>query len=157
MILTKKSNNNFNGTCKNMSSEKIVRLFISHSWDHNDDYISLINLLKKIDNFVFYNYSVPEHNPLSADGDKELIKELCEQLRGCHVLIVIASMYPSYSEWIQKEVLIANVYRKPVLGVIPRGQKRISKFVKTYADKLVRWSSRSIHKAIIELMENDSR
>ncbi|NPE06898.1 MAG: hypothetical protein GNW80_01340 [Asgard group archaeon] len=135
-----------------MSSEKIVRLFISHSWDHNDDYISLINLLKKIDNFVFYNYSVPEHNPLSADGDKELIKELCD-----HVLIVIASMYPSYSEWIQKEVLIANVYRKPVLGVIPRGQKRISKFVKTYADKLVRWSSRSIHKAIIELMENDSR
>ena len=65
MILTKKKyKNNFNGTCKNMSSEKIVRLFISHSWDHNNDYNSLVHLLKKIDNFVFYNYSVPEHDPL---------------------------------------------------------------------------------------------
>jgi hypothetical protein len=136
---------------------KIVRLFISHSWDHNDDYESLVQLLHKIKNFKFYNYSVPEHDPLTADGDKKLMQELCEQLRGCHVLIVIACMYPSYSEWIQKEVLIANVYGKPVLGVIPRGQKRISKFVTTYADKLVRWNSRSIHQAIRELMENDNR
>ncbi|MBK5112299.1 MAG: TIR domain-containing protein [Candidatus Heimdallarchaeota archaeon] len=136
---------------------KIIRLFISHSWDHNDDYESLVQLLHKIKNFEFYNYSVPEHDPLTADGDKELMQELCEQLRGCHVLIVIASMYPSYSEWIQKEVLIANVYGKPVLGVIPRGQKRISKFVITYADKLVRWNSRSIHHGIRELMENDNR
>lgn len=140
-----------------MSQGKIVRLFISHSWDHNDDYISLVNLLKKADHFVFYNYSVPEHDSLSADGDKELMQELSDQLRGCHVLIVIASMYPSYSEWIQKEVLIANVYGKPVLGVIPRGQKRISSFVRTYADKLVRWNSRSVIKAIFELMENDTR
>jgi hypothetical protein len=140
-----------------MSQGKIVRLFISHSWDHNDDYISLVNLLKKADHFVFYNYSVPEHDKLSADGDKELMQELSDQLRGCHVLIVIASVYPSYSEWIQKEVLIANVYGKPVLGVIPRGQKRISSFVRTYADKLVRWNSRSVIKAIFELMENDTR
>ena len=140
-----------------MSQGKIVRLFISHSWDHSDDYVSLVNLLKRIDHFVFYNYSVPEHDPLSADGDKELMQELSDQLRGCHVLIVIASMYPSYSEWIQNEVLIANVYGKPVLGVIPRGQKRISSFVKTYADKLVRWNSKSVIKAIFELMENDSR
>jgi len=136
---------------------KIVRLFISHSWDHNDDYESLVELLDRIKNFEFYNYSVPEHDPLSANGDKELMQELCEQLRGCHVVIVIASMYPSYSEWIQKEVLIANVYGKPVLGVIPRGQKRISKFVKTYADKLVRWNSKSIHSAIRELLEKDKR
>jgi hypothetical protein len=136
---------------------QIVRLFISHSWDHNDDYEDLVQLLSRIKNFEFYNYSVPEHDPLSADGDKELMQELCEQLRGCHVVIVIASMYPSYSEWIQKEVLIANVYGKPVLGVIPRGQKRISKFVKTYADKLVRWNSKSIHSAIRKLLEKDRR
>ena len=136
---------------------KIVRLFISHSWNHNDDYENLVQLLDRIKNFEFYNYSVPENDPLFANGDKELMQELCEQLRGCHVVIVIASMYPSYSEWIQKEVLIANVYGKPVLGVIPRGQRRISKFVKTYADKLVRWNSKSIHSAIRELLERDKR
>ncbi len=140
-----------------MSAGRIVRLFISHSWDHDDDYINLIKLLRKIDMFEFYNYSVPEYDPLVADGDKELMQELCDQLRGCQVLIVIASVYPSYSEWIQKEVLIARVYGKPILGVIPRGQKRISTFVRTYSDKLVGWNSRSIAKAIIKLLEEDKR
>ncbi|MFX1538097.1 MAG: TIR domain-containing protein, partial [Promethearchaeota archaeon] len=75
----------------------------------------------------------------------------------CHVLLVIASMYPSYSEWIQKEVLIAIVYGKPVLGIVPRGQKRISRFVINYADKIVRWNSKAIVKAINELMEKDKQ
>ena len=140
-----------------MSTGRIVRLFISHSWDHDDDYIDLIKLLRKTDMFEFYNYSVPEHDPLIADGDKELMQELCDQLRGCQVVLVIASMYPSYSEWIQKEVLIARVYGKPVLGIIPRGQKRISSFVRTYADKLVRWNSKTIAKTIIQLLKEDKR
>lgn len=140
-----------------MSEDRIIRLFISHSWDHDDDYISLINLLQKINQFAFYNYSVPEQDPLEADSDKELMQELCDQLRGCQVLIVIASMYPAYSEWIQKEILIACVYGKPVLGVIPKGQKRISSFVRSYSDELVHWNSKSIAKAIIRLLDENKR
>jgi len=140
-----------------MAKGRIVRLFISHSWDHDDDYISLIKLLRKIKNFEFYNYSVPEQDPLIADTDKDLMQELCDQLRGCQVLLVIASVYPSYSEWIQKEVLIARVYGKPVLGVIPKGQKRISSFVRKYSDQLVRWNSKSIAKAILKLLAENKR
>ena len=140
-----------------MTEERVVRLFISHSWDHDEDYIGLLSLLRKIDLFNFYNYSVPEQDPLEADSDKELMQELCDQLRGCNVLLVIASMYPSYSEWIQKEVLIARVYGKPVLGVIPRGQKRISSFVREYSDYLVHWNSKSIAKAILKLIAEDKR
>jgi len=55
-----------------MPDEKIVRLFISHSWDHDEDYIGLIRILRKIDQFDFYNYSVPEQDPLEADSDKEI-------------------------------------------------------------------------------------
>ncbi|MHA1125881.1 MAG: TIR domain-containing protein [Candidatus Heimdallarchaeota archaeon] len=140
-----------------MPDERIIRLFISHSWDHDEDYIGLLRILQKINLFDFYNYSVPEQDPLEADSDKELMQELCDQLRGCHVLLVIASMYPSYSEWIQKEVLIARVYGKPVLGVIPRGQKRISSFVREYSDHMVHWNSKSIAKAILKLMAEDKR
>ena len=140
-----------------MSDSRIVRLFISHSWDHDEDYIGLVKLLRKISLFDFYNYSVPEQDPLEAVSDKELMQELCEQLRGCQVLLVIASMYPSYSEWIQKEVLIARVYGKPVIGVIPKGQKRISSFVKEYSDAMVHWNSRSLAKVIIKLVDENKR
>ncbi len=131
---------------------KIVRLFISHSWDYSEDYVNLVNFLRRIEDFDFYNYSVPKHNPLSADTDKKLLDELCDQLRGCHILIVLATMRPTYSEWIQKEILIANVYDKAVLAILPRGQKRVASIITTYSDKLVKWNVKSIRKAIIEIM-----
>ncbi|MFW9924936.1 MAG: TIR domain-containing protein [Candidatus Thorarchaeota archaeon] len=136
-----------------MSQGKRVRLFISHSWDYSDEYVELVNFLRNLTEFNFYNYSVPKHNPLKADNDKELLTELCEQLRGCHILVVLATMRPSYSDWIQKEILIANVYGKPVLAIKPKKQKRISSFLITYSDKIVPWNTRSIRKAINELME----
>lgn len=135
-----------------MSNDNIVRVFISHSWDYSDDYVSLVKFLNRIIEYDFYNYSVPKQDPLTAADDKELLDELCDQLRGCHILIVLATMRPTYSDWIQKEILIANVYNKPVLAIIPRGQKRISSFVQTYSDKIVKWSVKSIRRAIIELM-----
>jgi len=131
---------------------KIVRLFISHSWDYSEDYVNLVNFLRRIEDFDFYNYSVPKHNPLSADTDKKLLDELCDQLRGCHILIALATMRPTYSEWIQKEILIANVYDKAVLAILPRGQKRVASIITTYSDKLVKWNVKSIRKAIIEIM-----
>ncbi len=133
--------------------KKVVRLFISHSWDYSEDYVDLVTFLGRIKDFSFYNYSVPKHNPLSADTDKKLLDELCDQLRGCHILIVLATMRPSYSEWIQKEILIANVYNKAVLAIVPRGQKRIANVITTYSDKIVKWNIRSIRKAIIEIMK----
>ncbi|MHA1556610.1 MAG: TIR domain-containing protein [Candidatus Heimdallarchaeota archaeon] len=133
--------------------KKIVRLFISHSWDYSEDYVNLVNFLRRIEDYDFYNYSVPKHNPLSADTDKKLLDELCDQLRGCHILIVLATMRPTYSEWIQKEILIANVYDKAVLAILPRGQKRVASIITTYSDKLVKWNVKSIRKAIIEIMK----
>lgn len=135
-----------------MSQGKIVRVFISHSWDHSDQYVYLVNFLRRIEDFQFYNYSVPKHDPLKASSEKDLLDELCEQLRGCHILVVLATMRPTYSEWIQKEILIANIYNKPVLAIIPRGQKRISSFVQTYSDKIVKWNTKSIKKALYELI-----
>ena len=133
--------------------KKIVRLFISHSWDYSEDYVNLVNFLRRIEDFDFYNYSVPKHNLFSADTDKKLLDELCDQLRGCHILIVLATMRPTYSEWIQKEILIANVYDKAVLAILPRGQKRVAGIITTYSDKLVKWNVKSIRKAIIEIMK----
>lgn len=136
-----------------MARKKVVRLFISHSWDYSDEYVKLVTFLGRIKDFEFYNYSVPKHNPLTADTDKNLLDELCDQLRGCHILIILATMRPAYSEWIQKEILIANVYDKAVLAILPRGQKRIASIITTYSDEIVKWNIKSIRKAIIEVMK----
>ena len=47
-----------------MPTLKRYGLFISHAWGYNDDYYKLVNLLDNHNLFNWYNFSVPEHEPL---------------------------------------------------------------------------------------------
>ena len=46
-----------------MPALKTYRLFISHAWQYHDDYYRLVEMLNAANNFRWYNYSVPEHDP----------------------------------------------------------------------------------------------
>ena len=63
---------------------------------------------------------------------------LAEFLR---VIVIPVGMYASYSKWIQKEIDGANHYAKPILGVNPGGQERISTVVVAAAEEMAgkRW------------------
>jgi hypothetical protein len=127
---------------------KVRRLFISHAWDYNSQYNNLVNLLQNKAFFTFYNHSVPNHDPLDARTVKELEDRLRNQIKGCHVILVIAGVYPSYRKWIQKELEIAAEYAKPIIGVKPLGQQNISALVQLYSNEIVSWYSDSIVNAI---------
>ena len=127
---------------------KVRRLFISHAWDYNNQYNNLVNLLQGKALFTFYNHSVPKHDPLDAKTTKQLEERLRNQIKGCHVVLVIAGVYPSYREWIQKEIEIAAEYGKPIIGVKPLGQQNISAMVQLYSKEIVAWNSDAIVNAI---------
>lgn len=74
-------------------------------------------------------------------------------MRTCQVVIVLAGMYATYSDWINKEIGIANEYGKPILGVKPWGQERIPQIVQDNADKIVGWNTDSIVNAIRDLLK----
>ena len=64
------------------------------------------------------------------------------------VVLAIAGMYASYSDWIAWEVATASENNIPIIGVIPRGQERISATVTNYSIIDVRWNTESIVDAI---------
>ena len=49
------------------------RLFISHAWEYNDDYYRLIGMLNNAPNFIYSNYSVPEHDPVDANNKTNVL------------------------------------------------------------------------------------
>ena len=55
-----------------MPSLKTYDLFISHSWDYNSEYYSLVEKLKEYPNLYFRNYSVPEHDALNTKTNAQL-------------------------------------------------------------------------------------
>ncbi len=131
---------------------KTYDLFLSHAWRYNSDYYKLESLLKNTPNFYFRNYSVPTHNPLIDPnihvGKRTLTNELDQQVRPVNCVLILSGMYAAHSEWIEKEIMLAKKYNKPIIGVKPWGQQRIPLIVQNAAHEIVGWNSISITSAI---------
>ena len=127
------------------------RIFISHAWRYNADYYKLINRLDMTPNFLYANYSVPEHDPVDANNNSKLAEELRQQIRPVKVVIILGGMYVAYSNWIQFEINFAQDLGKPVLGVRPWGTQRMPQAVQNAANEVVGWNTPTIVDAIRRL------
>jgi hypothetical protein len=134
---------------------KIYNLFLSHSWTYSDAYDKLMDLIDNRPYFSFKNYSVPKDDPIHNAPNQQLLYEAIKrQIAPCHVVIILAGVYATYSKWINKEIKIAKsefVNPKPIIAVEPWGSEHTSQVVKNNADKVVKWNTESIVNAIREL------
>ena len=71
-----------------------------------------------------------------------------EKIRNANIVLGIAGVYASYSDWMEWELDTAINNDIPIVGVIPRGQERISTVVSSRAEEIVRWNTESIVAAI---------
>lgn len=130
-------------------------LFVSHSWTYGDAYDRLTNLLNNRNYFSYRNYSVPKDDPVhNAANDSQLRAAIRRQMAPCHVVLIIAGVYATYSKWINVEINLAEKgfqNQKPIIAVAPWGSERISSVVRRAADRVVGWNTESIVKAIRDL------
>lgn len=127
---------------------KTYHLFISHAWTYNAEYYRLLGMLRSAPNFRFKNYSVPEHDPLKTKTDAQLRAALHRQIKPVHCVLILAGMYVNHRKWIQEEINIAKQYKKPIVGIRPRGQQRTPIEVQQAAKVMVGWNTNSIVQAI---------
>jgi hypothetical protein len=130
-------------------------LFISHAWVYSDAYDGLIKLLDARTYFSYRNYSVPKNDPVhNANNDKQLNEAIKRKMQPCHVVVILAGVYSTYSKWINKEINLAGsgfTTDKPILAVEPWGSEKTSKVVKDAADLIVKWNTESIVSGIRKL------
>ena len=132
-------------------SSKIYDLFISHAWDHKEDYYTLSDKLNNYPYFYWRDYSVPFHDPINSVNAQTIKAKIKEKIRQCSVFIVFAAMYSIYSDWIEWEIKVAQEYGKPILAIKPWGQTKIPVFIQENANKIVGWNIDSIVSEIREL------
>jgi hypothetical protein len=136
----------------NATNHERHNLFISHSWTYSDAYEKLINMLGK-SGLIYRNYSVPKDDPIhNADNDKQLHEAIKNQIKYCHVVLIMCGVYATHSKWINKEIVICKQeFSKPLIAIEPWGAQRTSAEVKKHADRVVGWNTNLIVKAIQEL------
>ena len=134
-------------------------LFLSHSWDHMYDRQGLHRLIsarwtKGVD---WCDLSVPEEHPLHLQHTSHLEAAISDRIAQSELLIAFAGVYSSRSDWIEFEVETARYQGKPVVAVVPRGQRNLSSFVMDRADIEAGWNGRSVREAILDALPRSRR
>lgn len=123
-------------------------IFISHSWKYDDEYKRLKGLLDN-SGIDWRDYSIPVDDPIhDAKNDKQLRAAIDSKIKMSSVVIVMAGVYATHSEWINAELEISENYDKPIVAVKGRGSKKTSIIAKNAATRVVNWNTNSIVGAI---------
>ena len=127
---------------------KTYSVFISHSWGHVDDLEKLRNLLEERGYFHVKFNEVSPYEPINSENSAYIKRRLKEKISNSDIVLGIAGIYASHSDWMEWELDTALEENVPIVGVIPRGQERISKSVTDRSVENVRWNTESIVDAI---------
>jgi|APSaa5957512622_1039677.scaffolds.fasta_scaffold27767_1 hypothetical protein len=124
------------------------KIFISHSWKHSDD---LKNLRELLNNRGYFNVEFQEASqdePINSENAPYIKQALRNRIVSSDIVLAIAGVYATYSDWIEWELKTADRISKPIVGIVPWGQERVSSTVQNYSVIDVRWNTESIVNAI---------
>lgn len=127
---------------------KTYSLFISHSWDHDDVLQNLKNLLNGRGYFPAEYTQIEKDCPINSERAWVVKANITKRLEQSDVVLAIAGIYASHSDWMQWEMDKAKELGLNVIGVVPWGQERISQEVYNRSVVDVRWNADSIVDAI---------
>jgi hypothetical protein len=122
----------------------LYKVFVSHSWTYIED---LENLRKLLENRGYFNVVFQEatpDTPINSSNAYYIKARLREMISKSDVVLAIAGVYATHSEWMTWELQVAKEMKKPIIGIIPRGQQRISSVVSDHAIETVGWNTESI-------------
>lgn len=127
---------------------KTHHIFISHSWQNSNALEGLRRLLNDRGYFNVEFEEVSKDEPINSTNAYYIKRRLAEKIGNSNVVIGLAGIYASHSDWMEWELDKAIELDIPIIGVIPRGQERISTTVSSRSVVDVYWNTESIVDAI---------
>lgn len=124
------------------------KIFISHSWQHAEVLQRLRNLLIQRGYFNVEFEEVSKDEPINSLNSSYIKQRLTQKISNSDVVIGLAGMFASHSDWMTWELDKARELNIPIIGVVPLGQERVSSTVSSRSVIDVRWSTESIVNAI---------
>lgn len=127
---------------------KTYKIFISHSWTHVNDLKLLRNLLESRGCFRVEFMEFTPTDSINSMNTYYVRQRISERIAASDIVLGIAGIYASYSDWMKWKLEKTVEKRVPIIGVIPRGQERISAIVQSMAIEAVHWNTESVVSAI---------
>lgn len=130
-----------------MSENDPFRIFPSHGWVKDDDYLRLFEYLESNEHFFYLNVCDPDLSPPEETVAQRRARVL-EAMKSAEVLVALSGSYDTHKEWLDFEVQAARAHNVPIVVVEPFGPRDAPEEVKSEAEHIIGWNSRSIEDAI---------
>jgi hypothetical protein len=124
-----------------------IRLFVSHSWDENEDYNRVFEYLEASGNFYYKNTSQPQaKRPIDRESQRE---DLRRQIAPCEVVVIVASAYKWSPELVGFQMNFAKAADRPIVAMENFGStEALPKAIKDLADEICSWNERDLIDAL---------
>lgn len=126
-----------------MPKENPYKVYATHLWTLDDDYLRLFDYLGDVDLFYYVNCSDPEAEP--TDDDPIAAREvLASQIGRAELVIVLSQQHYENPELIELQMTTAQRHGKPILAIEPFGPDAVPEPVKQMSGQVVEWYARKI-------------
>lgn len=130
-----------------MSQENPYRIFVTHDWVDDEDYLRVFEYLEENKRFYYRNVANPSAaRPANADAEREALRA---QISHCEVVIALAGQYAAHAPTIDFELMFAQAVKKPVIVLRKFGSKDpLPKQLSQGTFESLDWDSRALVAAI---------
>src|SRR6202166_4173489 len=110
-----------------------MRLFVTHSWEENDDYTRVFEYLEASGTFYYLNTSQPQaKRPIDKESQRE---DLRRQIAPSEVMVVLPAVYQLAPELVLFQMNFAKAAEKPSVAMENFGStESLPKSIKDLAD-----------------------
>ena len=97
-----------------------IRVFVTHSFAEDEDYLRFFEFLEGVDRFFYINCSKPQNVPASG-GIEGIREELIAQIKNAEAMVVLAGQYMQNADIIRFQMDVAKANDIPMITVRPFG------------------------------------
>ncbi|MGB5512114.1 MAG: hypothetical protein WBM87_10430 [Woeseiaceae bacterium] len=130
-----------------MSEQDPIRVFATHCFDENDDYLRVFEFLESVDRFYYLNVSKPDNIP-AAGGAQAIRDELIAQITQAETVLLLASVYEQQPDLVRIMMDIAKANKIKMIGIRPYGAQDTPEEIVERAEEVIEWNDREMVDAI---------
>jgi hypothetical protein len=122
-------------------------LFVTHSWEENDEYVRVFEYLEAAGTFYYKNTSQPQaKRPIDKESQRE---DLRRQIAPCEVIVVLPGVYRVDPDLVLFQMNFAKAADKPIVAMESFGSTEpVPKAIKDLADEVSSWNERNLIDAL---------
>lgn len=131
-----------------MSENNPIRVFVSHLFREDAEYLRVFEFLESMDRFFYLNTSKPEEMPQS--GGLDAIKDIfIAQIKASEAIIVLPEHFADNADLVSFQLDVADANRRPIIVMKPfGGTQEMPPLLAQRAAETIEWNEREIADAL---------